>query len=441
MEGSCSEWIFELEHCPVYWCPEHFDAWWGFGTFGTPAFLSILYALSKIFKWLDCVTHDREELLMLKHVRTLENFRKGEKGVRKTKDFEPKVYYFSDPTLNTAFQACVTAWKSPILRQVVAQVMWYSLSCSGFLAFLKFSGNFLELTHFEYLQAMVKSMGGLFTSTKTITGFLFSFYLLNGVAHWYTIIHAGWNVEGAINAIAMHVGGGVLKSAPNKEELWQFKWDVYRYLMLIQYYVFIVVSPHMKMISDEDMENIGLLTHDELLVLRESLGPTRHLPMSWLENLLVDASAKFLDPGVLINLYKRVDELRGNCAGLTAEVIIRAPFSFQAFVYCVVYLEIMLYPFSQVESSLDSRTDLINLPMLSTTSTCLITCAFYMSMIALLEAFKDPFGFSLDQLNAEWIFLETEAIVIDFLATAPLKEEGAIGTGRISARTEKEESR
>merc|ERR1712232_1389376 len=131
----------------------------------------------------------------------------------------------------------------------------------------------------------------------------------------------------------------------------------------------------------------------------------------WIEHHIHDDTIRAL-------AMDRLSGLRAACATLTAVVEQRAPMSFEALMYVSTSLWTFTIPLAGLSSVADRKL-IFESNVFVPTLSAVLSCSFYLCILALLEAFKEPFNTGIDALNAETILLETETIIVDFLVSPP----------------------
>lgn len=420
---TCEQWIFDPKDCGNLYCERHFQGlWYLWAVISVVLFFLALVAV-RFFGL--CGTNLEEvqceaEIKLVK--RTFEGFKQGLGGT-KVKDCSRP--FQAHASTSTTLRILQSLWKSTLLRHAMQQTLLFGFFVSVFFIFLKFSPLFLNPRQFNILSLSLHGTADAFKHLDMIQGFLFSFYILGRLGHWWNQLYMSRNVQGGCHGVALYVGS-LLTAFPdwNAEKKWRVKWNTYRYLMLVFYLLFRPLSPIMERISLEDMVQLGFLEEGEKAILEKSFSNPRHTVMTWLSTQ-VKWIAK--DQGMpqqfgpdLALITAQIEKLRGACGTLGDEYEVRAPWSFEVFLLLVVRLRILLTPLNDVNAKLLDREEVVHhIDVFSDTLGSMLVCVFYLSLLHLLEVFKDPFGFGYDRLDPENIFMETEGIVVDML-TSPL---------------------
>lgn len=274
---------------------------------------------------------------------------------------------------------------------------------------------------FELVSDTLNEIRNLSVHLEVGVGFLFSFYALGRVSWWWEVISHCRSMQGRSHDLAMMIGGySTVKECPSEgggtdtKATWlDAKWDFFRHLMLAWLLCFRGLSADFGTVTLDDIQAAGLMNENESEIIQKSENP-RKVPLKWLaawiEHHIEDMTVRAL-------VMDKLCGLRGAMASLGDAVELRAPMSFEGLMYTLVMAWVTTIPFGHLKD-LDDRRVVLEQNVFIPVFGAMCTCGFYMSMVALLETFKQPFGTSRDSLNADTLILETETSVWDYM-TAP----------------------
>jgi len=302
------------------------------------------------------------------------------------------------------------------LTYTIRTVFIQAVAVAIFLTFVHLSPMYLHKETFEVMETIMEQTQATVSTLKLSSGFVFSFYFLGRVGWWWSIVDCGRAIQGRTHDIAMLVSGVTANEEHTDQDAWwEAKWNFYRYLMLIFILSFRPLSPALQLLPDDKLEQMGLLRHQEALVIQKALHP-RKVVLKWL-TLWVSENVQDKTDRHLV--HDKICGLRGATGTLHDTLELRAPLSFETVLYAMVWLWIILMPFSHISST--KRSVLLETPIELPLVNFMIVASFYLTSLKLLEVFKDPFGLHADALHVQAIYLETETTVVDYL-TSPMSD-------------------
>jgi len=310
--------------------------------------------------------------------------------------------------------------KSSVLQQSLTHSVRIGFFMSVFYTAVRVSPAFVDKLQYQVLRATLEEFKRFSGALRVSVGFLFSFYALGRVSWWWNVIDICRSMQGRTHDIALILGGhSAVNDCPqardaSKQEKWlEAKWNVYRFLMLSWVLCYRPLSADFRLVTFEDLVDVGLLEESEKDILREC-AHARKAPLKWASTWI---SHHVEDEQVRTLMLDKLCALRGTMGALHDACELRAPMSFEGLMYTLVVAWVYTIPFWNLDY-LDDRRVVLEHNVTIPTLTAICTAQFYLSMVALLEIFKDPFGVSRDGLSVETIFLETETTTWDYL-TAP----------------------
>jgi len=411
----CSKWIFSHADCPYLWCAED----WGFGRFFGLVSPLVVFGLAWHFAGgaEEPLRQPQKPQFLLCRV-TLAEFSKGLRGNRQRMISAPLQNYFPfAPRLGHLLREIM---KSSVLQQSLTHSVRIGFFMSVFYTAVRVSPAFVDKLQYQVLRATLEEFKRFSGALRVSVGFLFSFYALGRVSWWWNVIDICRSMQGRTHDIALILGGhSAVNDCPqardaSKQEKWlEAKWNVYRFLMLSWVLCYRPLSADFRLVTFEDLVDVGLLEESEKDILREC-AHARKAPLKWASTWI---SHHVEDEQVRTLMLDKLCALRGTMGALHDACELRAPMSFEGLMYTLVVAWVYTIPFWNLDY-LDDRRVVLEHNVTIPTLTAICTAQFYLSMVALLEIFKDPFGVSRDGLSVETIFLETETTTWDYL-TAP----------------------
>jgi len=415
-EVPCNQWIWSHRDCPYLRCDEDWSWKAMFGLLGPPMFYTLAWGCAILYF---TPTREVQKPATMQYKRTLENFAKGLTGERARKHKEPFQQYFPyKPRLSFLIGRL---FGTAALQQVLGQSLKFGCFMSVFYTVLRLLPMVCDRLTFELVSSTLNEIKTLSGHLEVAVGFLFSFYALGRVSWWWEVISHCRSMQGRTHDLAMMIGGySTVKECPSEgggtdtKATWlDAKWNFFRHLMLAWLLCFRGLSPDFGTVTLEDIQAAGLMNENESEIIQKS-EHIRKVPLKWLaawvEHYIEDMTVRAL-------VMDKLCGLRGAMASLHDAVELRAPMSFEGLMYTLVMAWVTTIPFGRLKE-LDDRRVVLEENVLIPVFGAVCTYGFYISMVALLETFKQPFGTSRDSLNADTLILETETSVWDYM-TAP----------------------
>lgn len=411
-EGECAWWIFYAQDCPYLHCSEdigHVLMW----VLVVP--ISSFAALAGLVNFL---IRPRDHAVVIdpgfvEVERTLDEFKNGLWGTRTQKP--RKTYQLTWEMGSSTLLVLQRLADSTSLWKAFGRVSTGGVAAATFMTFMRLCPMFMDAHTFKMLGVFMAQSQETVGTLKMILGLLFSFYALGRVGWWWHVMDCGRTIQGRTHDIAMLVGGaGSSEDHSDQEEWWQKKWTLFRHLMLAFFLCYRPLVPGFQQISDDQLVKLGLAEAEELAILRKSMYP-RKVTLKWI-SLWVEGNIQ--DKHLRQLIQDKLCGLRAGFATLHDTLEVRAPWTFEALLYVMVYLWVFLMPLGIINANSD-RLLVMDTPIFLPTLNFMIVAAFYLTMLNLLEAFKDPFGTHTDSMHVQTLFLETEASVVDYL-TSPV---------------------
>eukprot|EP00930_Biecheleria_cincta_P083513 TRINITY_DN73079_c0_g1_i1.p1 TRINITY_DN73079_c0_g1~~TRINITY_DN73079_c0_g1_i1.p1 ORF type:complete len:540 (-),score=66.89 TRINITY_DN73079_c0_g1_i1:146-1765(-) len=417
-EGTCGHWVWSYRDCPTLYCEGDWKK--------TVFMLDVMYppiVFCVLWLYLSCVAKPNPEPqkpALMDTTRTRDEFAKGLLYERAKPKIDPfQVYFPYVPRLSSLLSIML---EGSVLKAVAGDAMRFGFIVSLLYTLLRFVPGLVEKQHYLVMAATLEEVKGLSATLQLSVGFLFSFYALGRVGWWWQVMDYCRCMQGRSHDLAMIIGGytavrEIPKGSASKQVSWlESKWHFYRLHMASWIACFRGLSPDFGQITLDDMRDIGFLEEQEVKILEKSTHIRKVLLKwlaVWIEHHIEDMTVRQLAMDKLCGL-------RGAMASLHDACELRAPMSFEGLMYTLVLAWVSTIPFGRLHDIAD-RTLILDQNVMIPTFSAVCTYAFFMSMIGLLEAFKDPFGKTRDGLNAETLFLETETSVHDYF-TAPVPE-------------------
>lgn len=415
-EGPCSHWIWKNEECTYLYCADDYNWQWALEMFGTSIVLGLVVLCAIPFQYASTdnaatVALD-EQLVNVK--RTSAEFRKGLWGKRALMSSTPYQVAWESTALIKE-KVYVGVMNSSALHGTLFSVLKFGLCVSICYTSIRLLPMVVSHQWFGTIGQVLSQSQGLAGTAKMVVGFLFSFYTLGRVSWWWEIMDCGRIMQGRTHDIAVLVGSAVSAEEHGDPDVWwEKKWQIYRYLMLFFILTFRPLCPSFQPLDFEKLTELGFLEEQEAKLLSKSLHP-RKVILKW---LMLWVTGNVQDKHVKQLILEKCTGLRGAAGTLHDTIEKRAPWSFEALLYSMVYLWILVMPFDHTTGTHDRKV-IQSTPIVFPVLNCMIVALFYVSMLNLLEAFKDPFGVHTDSLHVQNILLETETTVVDFL-TSPV---------------------
>jgi len=416
MDGYCAYWIFNSKNCPNLWCSEDYGLWW-WSACTSPLVVAL------VLVWMAKIAYATKPPLPFKPPsiqlqRTKDQFFLGLWGRRALippgKTFQ--TYFSGGINLHNPFHGIRLRTRSCFDR-VLSHVAWFSLYSALFNTCLKVAPIFLHKIHYDMICEILVEASRLSSVLNMIMSFLFSFYALGRVSWWWDVMNQARLCQGRNHDLAMIMSGYTCAQKPTTGESWlEHRWTFYRFQMLAFIFAFRKHSATFGQIDYSDMENCSLMEPSERAILEKCLHP-RDVVMKWWSMFI---EHHVLDGPVRALMLDKLCQLRQGYQSIDNLVQLRAPWSFEAILSGVVTLWVVIIPLSTVQDVRDRTMVRDSLPLM-VTITNVLACGFYLTVLALLDTFKDPFGLWYDSMDCETILLETDTSIWDYL-TAPVPE-------------------
>jgi hypothetical protein len=415
---TCSKWIFENGSCPHLWCRDD----WGFGRFFGLIFPPVLFGVAWLFAGrAESPPRQPEKPKFLLRKVTLAEFSKGLRGTRQQTISAPFQNYFPfAPRLGHLLREIM---RSTVLQKSLTHSVNIGFFMSLFYTAVRVSPVVLDKLQYQVLRATLEDVKRFAGALRVSVGFLFSFYALGRVGWWWNVIDICRSMQGRSHDLGLILGGySSVNDCPQSgnastQQRWlEAKWNLYRFIMLSWIMCYRSLSADFKLITLEDLVDAGLLEESEKEILRECVH-VRKAPLKWASTWI---QHHVEEEQVRTLMLDKLCALRGTMGALHDACELRAPMSFEGLMYTLVVAWVYTIPFWSLEY-LDDRRVVLEHNTIIPTMIAICTAQFYLSMVGLLEIFKDPFGVSRDALSVQTIFLETETTTWDFL-TIPAAE-------------------
>jgi len=289
------------------------------------------------------------------------------------------------------------------------------LVSSTYMAFMSFAAQMMPYRVYWALALFTKETGALVSSLQTAVAMLLSFYSLERVNWFWSMMRQGFIVQGRIHDIAMLCGA----ATGNTEEEWLARYVLYRHLTLAFFFTYQPLTPSFKFVGFGPLRSCGLLTEDEELVLQKAHSMPRTVVESWLARWV---QAYVPDDANRQQVFLSLRELRSASAGVGDLVVQRAPVSFESLLYVAVYALCLLLPFGPSQIDYENRSAVMTAAHLAIPLGDGVLIAFYLSLLHLLHHMQAPFdsiGAPHDCLNPIAIMNTTERKCRDYLSSPP----------------------
>jgi len=364
----------------------------------------------------------------LKPPRSFETFRKGldradEERLPKG-SMLPYQRSINDFSAMPSHQSCI--WKHEFFQTLVVSVKWRvalgaTLRSASFLTFLsalylalmRCSAIYLSKASYNEVAMVSEEIEALVVSLHKAVSFLLSFYALQRLSWFWSVMQEGFRVQGRANDLGMLAG-----TRPRAtEEDWHALYQLYRHVMLAFVMAFHDFTPQFRRITLRDLVDAGLLTAEEEGLLNKSL----YAPSSVLESWLADWIEQNLHGEAKYHAFGTLREYRAALATVGAWIDIRAPVSFETLLYVMVYALVFVIPFGPTHITYADREAIMEAPHVAPVIAVSLLSAFYLALLHLLRHLQHPFSqdqLPCDALNPVQIMNETERKLLDYLTAA-----------------------
>mmetsp|Transcript_117679 Transcript_117679/g.228792 ORF Transcript_117679/g.228792 Transcript_117679/m.228792 type:complete len:556 (-) Transcript_117679:47-1714(-) len=455
----CSKWVYQVEDCRTLQCGSYLALGQAANISWFPLLSIILWILT--WRWRERLRSKRnslrgrrdsaedpteedianeasleaEEIDMvlrefLQPVRTLEVFKKGldcpASERLPTESCQPYQLSIHDLAIDSALHLrCIPRHR--FFETVVVSLQWrvalgatlrsastLMMMCSLYVTLLRVAAIFMPSAHYHMVAMMTMEAGALVNSLQTAVSMLLSFYALQRIGWFWSIMQEGFRVQGAAHDIAMLAGAA---NPPRAERNWNALFCLYRYLVLSFFFAYQSFTPRLQRIKFADLVTCGLLVKDEV----ELLNGSHRFPLSVLESWLGCWVHQHLQGETRQQCFQALRVYRGALASVSDWVDQRAPVSFETLLYVVVYALCFVMPFgpSHIEY-LDRQAVMSAAHVMPVISVSLLTC-LYLSLLHLLRHLQAPFdhrSLPCDALNPVKILNSTERKLRDYLTAA-----------------------
>jgi len=304
-------------------------------------------------------------------------------------------------------------WRSA-LGATIAKAASCMLVSSLYIMFLRNAARNMDKTQYAYFAMVTKEIGAVVGPLQVAVSMLLSFYALNRIGWYWSVLMNGHDVQGRCHDLAM-LGGATKKDG---EEDWRARYTLYRHLMLTFFFGYQPLAPNLRFLGFAPLVNCGLLEEDEVASLSAAHRGPGTVTESWLSSW-VEAN---LDGEIRQQSFHALRELRDSISVVQALIDQRAPVSFESMLFCVVYFLVATLPLSPSQVNYNNRQSVMEGPHIATVFGVFIICAFYLALIHMLRHLQAPFdniGAPHDALNPIALFNCTERKLRDYLTLPP----------------------
>mmetsp|Transcript_86083 Transcript_86083/g.248554 ORF Transcript_86083/g.248554 Transcript_86083/m.248554 type:complete len:565 (+) Transcript_86083:54-1748(+) len=314
-------------------------------------------------------------------------------------------------------------WRTA-LGSSVTKAMFLMFVASWFIMFWRCAARYLDLASYQWLAMATQEVGAVAIPLQTAVGMLLSFYALNRIAWYWSVLMEGHILQGRAHDLGMI--GGALKN--DTDEDWHARYMLYRHAMLTLFFTYQPFTPRLRFLGFGPLLKCGLLESDEAEILKRahrSPGTvTESWLSSWIEANLQDESRQ--------QAFQSLRELRASISVVQALVDQRAPVSFESLLYIVVYALVAILPISPSNVDYSNREAVMEGIHVATVFGVGILGGFYLALIHMLRHLQAPFdhiGAPHDALNPIALMNNTERKLRDYL-TLPVVNSRASSNGK-----------
>eukprot|EP00929_Paragymnodinium_shiwhaense_P111469 TRINITY_DN7952_c0_g1_i4.p1 TRINITY_DN7952_c0_g1~~TRINITY_DN7952_c0_g1_i4.p1 ORF type:complete len:501 (+),score=92.87 TRINITY_DN7952_c0_g1_i4:144-1646(+) len=357
----------------------------------------------------------------------------SEKGVYRTRSFAgfcrgdelpPKSAGAFQHGYTTASRAVV--YKS--MREGAFQRCWRFVCCSGLLAmsltFLarnatalenKLSGVSPGVASLFQRQAIFENMYAAAEVHKFISplaAFMLALYVNGKIGYFFHVVELCWGIQGKIHDIALAVAGAFPDRTIEEKRVF---FRIYRYLNAVHFLTYLPLAEKFDGLSMDDLVSCGLITNEEKLLLDRAAAPRASI-MLWLAAEMNKFDRSKVDTAVREHLVDALDGLRGKISLLTKELTRVYPLSFAQLIQLMIDALLMLTAPSLAYSMDTQRKGVLVYiwPALGS----MFIALFFQGCMRLITSIEYPFGYELDDLDAEWLLLATERETYSYFTEA-----------------------
>jgi len=300
-------------------------------------------------------------------------------------------------------------WRTALGASLSA-AMFLMFVSAVYLAVLRNAARHLPKEEYLWLASVTHDLSALVAPLQKAVSMLLSFYVLNRIAWYWSVLMEGFVVQGRSHDLGM-IGGVVPRDS---EEAWQECYRLYRYVTLNFFFAYQPYTPGLKFVGFRPLVMCGLLDHEEVQVLKNCNKAPLTVTESWISNWI----AENLTNEARQQAFQALRELRNSCSMLQGLLEQRAPVSFESLLYLVTYCLIVLVPFAPSNVDYNNRRAVMDGVHLATVMGDGIILAFYISLLHMLRHLQSPFddmGAPHDALNPVAIMNSTERKLRDYL--------------------------
>lgn len=315
--------------------------------------------------------------------------------------------------------ACVALQWRTALGSSVVPAMGLTLVSASVVMLLRLAARHLDVVSWGLVVAASGEVSVVAAPLQTSVSILLSFYVLNRVGWYWSLLMEGHALQGRCHDLAM-IGGA--KRAETDLD-WCARYLLYRHVTLALFFAYQPHTPRLQFAGFGPLVACGLLEADEAEVLALAHRGPGTVVESWLASW-VEAN---LAAELRQQAFHALRELRDAASVTEALAQQRAPVSFESLLFLAVYLLVLLLPLSLALG--EDREAVMYGPHFAAVLGTGVMCAYYLALLHMLRHLQAPFDHIAapnDALNPLALLNTTERKLRDYLTMPTAAEVGRI---------------